>query len=236
MVHRANLIRRFVDLLTQSKQSAFGFLDPVRVLPPSTIDRVSALEICKESRKAALDEGYKLWSFQVSKKGTRCMMWNPKVDIVFIEHKTEGGFMRLLPRELSLQFKSESKEIQRLAIHTSVWDIELANDGRIEHSLLKFRALKELVVVLNEDAERKVLQSLKYSRRHSVFGGSWNIPTSVLAKLKSMKEKRNLVNWKIPNVRVVMGENDILNSEGVKLTLRCVPCVDLGVEAKQPLA
>jgi hypothetical protein len=121
---------------------------------------------------------------------------------------------------------------ENVALHTSIWHRDHRENNWISGQLFRFVALRNLVMVIDHDYEKALVQELTETnspRRR----GPWKIPDSIVEALEKVRLKRPEQLIYVPDVRVVRDANEILGTSHLETTLRCNPCpfLDPGEES-----
>jgi len=214
-------------------------------LIPVQADSPATFSVCRESRAVAQSSGYKLWRFENAYGRSKEIMWNPKIDTILLH--TQVFFDKSVLDVFVAQFLLQLKEVRRLAVWSNLW---LRDDEfplrRLSHLTL-FDSLKEFIVVVDEEWERKIsteigVHRVPFQQQQST---PWIIPQVVNEALNEAKKraawsfpnsKTPGKNWNVPVVRVVRDEGGILTGENKEMALRCFPCYALNLgDAQMPL-
>jgi hypothetical protein len=194
----------------------------------SHIPQLPALAVCNESREAIIKGcGYKAWEVDDINGDSSYFLWNPKLDIISLA----GPHPRLLPQLYAeifyIQFPEEVEEVERLAVPSSHW--KEAWGPRIERAehWTRFTALREMVVVVDEEFEKRCAREIRDRFYRSQHGEAWYIPNNIPSALERGRGMRPEVGWRVPDVRAVRDEGGILEGPHVRFRLRCWPCPDV---------
>ena len=121
--------------------------------------------------------------------------------------------------------------MERLAVPSSHW--KEAWGPRVERAehWTRFTALREMIVVVDEVFEKKIA---RFEKERREVGGhyytpaeTWYIPNNIPNALEKGREMRPEVKWRVPDVRAVRDESEILEGTNMQFKLRCFPCPDL---------
>ena len=132
-------------------------------LEPVNVQYPTILEVCHESREAAIAQGYKPWHITNHRRKVKNLMWNPKIDVVFLKDSNISGARHPLsaPRPgLDLffeQFPEQVREVQKILFWSSYWPRFLQFSTDILIPLMRFETLKEFIVIIDDTWERDCL-------------------------------------------------------------------------------
>jgi len=198
-------------------------------------DPISTMSVCHESRACGIRSGYRTWKLRNHEGYEREVFWNPIFDTVaFVGPYSENWIPDFLTRIFMIEFPSQTQEIQKMALPTTSWRHWDGENFYQTAFLLPYESLREIVFVLDEPWERRNIE--KYTP-HSPFyrkqlaGGLYpfELPRDIEKVLENDKKKHAPARWKVPAVRVVREESEILGQTSTKMVLRCFPCPDLGM-------
>ncbi|PMD15890.1 hypothetical protein NA56DRAFT_328219 [Hyaloscypha hepaticicola] len=178
---------------------------------PPIVASPPLLSTCHESREVALRCGYKPWRIENEARGTRNLMWNPRLDVISLETNQRRRFFQGSCIDVLVElFPEEVKEIRNLIFETIRWPPgEDENLGQWT-KILRFSNLRQLAVLVESHDRR-----LDFMLKHAADG-----VRKCLAVAKDLQMKRldagsteylKLAAWFPSNVQVVDHESDILN-------------------------
>ncbi|KAF8858002.1 hypothetical protein BDZ45DRAFT_410486 [Acephala macrosclerotiorum] len=201
---------------------------------PYPVQSPVALSICRESRGVAVLSGYRVWKFESPLLGFRDVMWNPEIDTILFER-------HFLTRDAAMfdifvdQCTEQMLEVQKMAVRSSLWGWRSQSKITPLFPLLHFSALKEFVVVVEEQHEKCCSEWTAGVQRATLAPGerSWTLPQDLQKSLKEVKVELMLAavdavytrveKWTPPAVRIVRSEEDLLRGGSEEMKLRCHP-------------
>lgn len=188
---------------------------------PGQVTSPVAFSVCHESRDVALSEGYKRWTFTDQDEKVRDIMWHADLDTVSFPIESEGDNFNLF----TLQFPKQLGEIHRLVVAASEWLYPWQGEG-LERPWFKFKALKEIVLVLDRDCETEVARSLDWTGSQLQVNVQ-DLPQDLERGLEDMRLHHwpqqfgvNIDDWKVPRARLVRDETGILRGDDLQIRLR----------------
>lgn len=192
------------------------------------IDHIPINSVCHESRDVVLNAGYRTWTLYNKKGARRDVLWNPLFDTIALVGPHTHGAPQFYTQILELQFASQAKDIQKLAMPTTNWRPPQQGDEEpldIATRWLLLESLREIVIVIDEAWEKRFVKRLR-----PALGGRhrFEIPRDIEMSLQKCKENAP-ADWDIPTLRVVSQESEILGQKNIHMSLRCLPCLDLGI-------
>lgn len=204
-----------------------GHLYPFRVTSPA------AMSVCHESRDVALRAGYKRWNVRHPVWGSRKIVWNDSWDVLLFEKHpllSEDTILDLFVE----QFPGMTRKVERIAMSSSLWPFWNRANINPVNNILDFKALRELVVVVDQKMEKdcsKQIRDLRSGRNSEE--DAWVVPEAVIDSFEGIRRsyllsgsrKRLLAEtWTSPEVRGVSSQSQILTEDSEDLKLRCFPC------------
>jgi hypothetical protein len=206
-------------------------LEPYEYTPPPI------LEVCKESRDIAFENGYKAWEIEDEKGERKIVMWNPEIDFVLLEEEDRIAN----PLEIFLeQFPGQAKEVRRVAAWSSMWKWGAHADVKKLHPLAQMNRLRQFAVVIDEAFERAQVEALRPAssllgrwRREEAL---WEIPRDVTmcfnkARRRYLQNNPGAEEMGVVEMRVVRNPDALLGDEDLSLKLRKWPCDILGFDS-----
>lgn len=187
---------------------------------------VSALYICQESRRVALNRGYRPWKLYNLSNEIKLVMWNPAIDTVYFgDSFAPDGLLRVM----SQRYPIETQQLRHMALPTKHWGS--ANNGvqveRVDY-WMQFENLEDLCVVIDlpYEYQKAVYAKLPSQEFPGLNPHPWTIPFDIEADFEEFYQ-REVPEFKIPILRVVEDEEDILSGQSMEMVLRCHPCEDM---------
>jgi len=199
-----------------------------------------ALQISQESRYLVFSRGYREWKMQNSQGHIRNVFWNPVVDVILFPpvppicespQELEVHYSKWV-KLFNLQYPEETRIANNIAMYTSMAVRSRPWGGRWQwlNDLAKFQSLRELVIVVDKEAEKSFVKYLieRNKSQKSDRIGPWKIPQEI----EEWFEKGKL-HWpyilRIPVVRVVESAERVLDGQSLQICLHCNPCEYLGM-------
>lgn len=196
-----------------------------------------ALHASRESRCLVFRRGYRVWKMHDGQGRARAVVWNPNVDVILFPPVPGSGACAALRvhysrwlRYFAIQYPEETEMARNVAVYTSMGFRSRPWGGRWHWlaELAAFGAMTELVVVVDEEAERAEVEWLMRENRSRNKWGPWKIPVEI----EDWFEEGRL-RWpfmlKTPVVRVVESSERVLGGQSLQICLRCNPCEYLGM-------
>lgn len=153
------------------------------------------------------------------------MIWHPSIDIILFP-QSPRHVRPAIPsfnwlRMFAVQYPQEVHAAKNIALHTSIWPKDHRLKNWVTGHLFKFRSLRNLVMVVDDDYERALVRALAETPRP---WGPWKIPDSIVEVLEDA-----MLQWPermlySPDVKVVGGVDMILSTSHLEATLRCSTC------------
>jgi hypothetical protein len=194
-----------------------------------------ALETSRESRHLVFSRGYRVWKMQNGQGHVRHVIWHPVVDVILFPpvppYRDPAPDLEVCSSKwlklFSLQYPEETKMANNIAMYTSMAVRSRPWSGRWKwlNELAKFQSLRELVIVVDEEAEKSVVKWLierKKSQRSDQIG-AWKIPQEIEEWLEKGKQVWPHI-LRVPVVRVVESAERVLDGQSLQICLRCNPC------------
>jgi hypothetical protein len=198
-----------------------------------------ALQVSQRSRKLVLSKGYCPWKFETPKGHFEIIYWNPDVDTITFppypdtapsEEKRPPGmrmthFVHLYPEEAAMA--------KNIAIPTTSMRHREPSGWRSMRSIMdNFPAMRNLVMIVDEVEERKIVTSLIKHHQLATKFGVWNILRDIeedCSRMDPWLPRKVFHKDKVPKLRVVGCVDGILTGQSLNISLRCNPCEYLGM-------
>jgi len=195
---------------------------------PSDIPSHAVFQVSKEPRCLAFSQGYRTWTMQQRGGTTRNMIWCPSKDIILFPESSRHQQRNQIPsfnwlRMFAAQYQHEITIAENIALHTSIWHRDHLESNWISGQLFKFLSLRNLILVIDYNYERALVQDL-HERSIPRRWGPWKLPNSIVEALENARLKHPERILQVPSVRIIGDPEEIVGTSHLEITLRCNPC------------
>jgi hypothetical protein len=180
---------------------------------PGNISSPALLRTCHESRAFALSHGYRVWKIENGSLGSKDLLWNPDLDIILLRRVENRGLLNDTTLHVFVNiFQSQLGEIKRLVVETDGrWAREDRSDVTAWERVSCFRNLEEVVLLIGENAINDTIWEWEDWVSGCLAGErDWILRIDDLESEERMAMER----YKIPKIRVVANEGQVLDGSG----------------------
>lgn len=214
---------------------------------PIDIPSQGVFQASQEPRHLAFKLGYQTMPLQKQSRRVRLFIWNPAKDFIsfppFSYHEHVKGPPLIValywPRIFALQYKAQAPLVQNMVVPTSYYYRSHAGIRWFHTTIIKYTALRQLVVVVDEAHERQKVRCLMgRNMTEEPLLGHWKIPGAIVQSMVDLGHSYPHLKLPNPDVRVVADNSHILTSQSLDIALSCNPCpyLDMGREPSESSA
>ncbi|KAF4626144.1 hypothetical protein G7Y89_g12018 [Cudoniella acicularis] len=185
------------------------------------IEKPVAFSVCYESRDFAQIR-YRRWRLRNKDGKVGTIFWYPTIDVVTLLHAPSPSVPGMAFSIFAAQFPYEVKEVQRLALPTSLYPVDQHFNVTHIWPLIDFTNLRELLITVDREHEQNVRNPPGTQRP---LASQWSVPFNINGHIDFLRVHYENFGPEYhplgpkPTVRVVGDQSRILSSDDLVLML-----------------